>query len=155
MLPGAHLTDKQQTIWGMLLKDHSKAEIGRRLGVTRQAIHEAESIVLGKVEQALSQAAESGMIEARYIDPRKGILLGLNPSTGRRVIITFSTRNGVQTWHYEEPNCATCNWTERCRGRLLDEAEERDVQLSPEEKRLPPSRLAHIIFSKVIPGLTP
>jgi len=155
MLPSAYLTDKQLAVWSMLLKDLSKAEIGRRLGVTRQAIHEAESIVLGKVEQALTHAAESGMIETRYIDPRKGILLGLNPSTGRRVIITFSTRNGVQTWHYEEPNCATCNWTERCRGRLLDEAEERDVQLSPEEKRLPPSRLAHIIFSKVIPGLTP
>jgi len=106
------------------------------------------------ISVALNQAAESGMIEARYIDPRKGILLGLNPATNRRVIIAFSTRNGVQTWHYEEPNCSACNWAERCHRRLLDEAEEREVQLSPEEKGQPPSRLAHIIFSGVIPGLT-
>jgi DNA-binding CsgD family transcriptional regulator len=155
MLPQAYLTDKQLAVWSLLLKDLSKAEVGRRLGVTRQAIYEAENIILGKVEQALTHAAEAGMIETRYMDPSKGILLGLNPSTGRKVIITFSSRNGVQTWHYEEPNCTTCNWTERCRRRLLDEAEEREVQLLPEEKGLPPSRLAHIIFSRVIPGLTP
>ena len=38
---------------------------------------------------------------------------------------------------------------------LLAEAEERGVRVSEEEKRLPPSRLAHVIFSKVIPGLPP
>lgn len=155
MLPQAYMTDKQLTVWTLLLKDLSKAEVGRRLGVTRQAIYEAENVIMSKVEQALTHTAEAGMIETRYLDPRKGILLGLNPSTGRRVIITFSTRNGVQTWHYEEPECDSCKWVERCRGRLLDEAEERDVRLSAKERGLPPSRLAHLIFSKVIPGLTP
>lgn len=155
MLPQAYMTDKQLTVWTLLLKDLSKAEVGRRLGVTRQAIYEAENVIMSKVEQALTHTAEAGMIETRYLDPRKGILLGLNPSTGRRVIITFSTRNGVQTWHYEEPECDSCKWVERCRGRLLDEAEERDVRLSAEERGLPPSRLAHLIFSRVIPGLTP
>lgn len=54
-----------------------------------------------------------------------------------------------------QPDCASCKWVERCRRRLLDEAEERNVQLSAEERELPPSRLAHLIFSRVIPGLTP
>jgi hypothetical protein len=155
MLPQAYLTDRQLAVWSLIRQDHSKAEIGRRLGVTRQAVYEAENIILGKVEQALTHAADAGMIETRYLDSRKGILLGMNPFTGRRVIITFSNRNGVQTWHYEEPECASCSWTKRCRRRLLDEAEERDVQLIPEERELPPSRLAHVIFSRVIPGLTP
>lgn len=155
MLPNAYLTDKQMIVWSLLLKNLSKAEVGRRLGVTRQAIYEAENVILRKVEQALTHAAEAGMIETRYLDPRKGILLGLKPSTSRGVIITFSTRNGVQTWHYEEPECASCKWKERCRKRLLEEAEERDVTLSEEEIGLPPSHMAHLIFSRVIPGLTP
>lgn len=101
MLPQAYLTDKQLAIWSLLLKDLSKAEVGRRFGVTRQAICETESVILDKVEQALVHAAEAGMIEIRYLDHSKGILLGINPSTGNRVIITFSSRNGIQTWHYE------------------------------------------------------
>jgi hypothetical protein len=44
---------------------------------------------------------------------------------------------------------------ERCRRRLLAEAEEREVQLSFKERDLPPSKLAHAIFSSIIPGLAP
>jgi len=155
MLPKAYLTDKQMIVWSLLLKKLSKAEIGRRLGVTRQAVYDAEKVIQAKVEQALIHTAESNMIEPRYVDSAKGILLGYSPSSQRNVIITFSARNGVQTWHYEQPDCSSCKWVERCRKRLLDEADERDVALSDEEKGLPPSKLAQVIFSRVIPGLTP
>ena len=155
MLPKAYLTDKQMIVWSLLLKKLSKAEIGRRLGVTRQAVYDAEKVIQAKVEQALIHTAESNMIQPRYVDSAKGILLGYSPSSQRNVIITFSARNGVQTWHYEQPDCSSCKWVERCRKRLLDEADERDVALSDEEKGLPPSKLAQVIFSRVIPGLTP
>ena len=155
MLPRAYLTDRQLEIWRLRLRGLSKAEIGRRLGVTRQAVYDAENVMLRKVEDALRHAAEANMIDVRYIDPTKGILLGYSPATRNRVIVTFSARNGVQTWHYEEPDCGSCQWEDRCRSRLLAEAEERGVQLSDEERRLLPSKLAHLIFSKVIPGLTP
>jgi len=69
------------------------------------------------------------------------------------VIVTFSARNGVQTWHYEQPDCGACRWEDNCRQRLLDEAEEREITLSEEDRQLPPSKLAHAIFSKIIPGL--
>lgn len=155
MLPKAYLTDKQMIVWSLLLKKLSKAEVGRRLGVTRQAVYDAENVIQAKVEKALIHTAESNMIEPRYVDSAKGILLGYSPSSQRNVIITFSARNGVQTWHYEQPDCSSCKWVERCRKRLLDEADERDVALSDEEKGLPPSKLAQVIFSRVIPGLTP
>ena len=153
MLTTAYLTDRQLEIWSLRLKGLSKAEIGRRLGVTRQAIYDAEGVMLGKVENALMHAAESNMVEPKYVDAAKGVLLGLSPSTGSRVIITFSARNGVQTWHYQQPDCLRCAWVDRCRERLVAEAEERDVSLSSEERRLPPSELAHRIFSSIIPGL--
>lgn len=153
MLPTAYLTDRQLEIWNLRIKGLSKAEIGRRLGITRQAVYDAEGIMLEKVENALIHTAESNMIEPRYIDSAKGVLLGYSPSNQQKVIITFSARNGVQTWHYQQPDCSSCMWVERCRSRLISEAEERNVSLSPEEKGLPPSELAHRIFSQIIPGL--
>jgi hypothetical protein len=37
----------------------------------------------------------------------------------------------------------------------MDEAEERGVSITEEEKRLPPAKLAHTIFSELIPWLKP
>ena len=153
MLTTAYLTDRQLEIWSLRLKGLSKAEIGRTLGITRQAVYDTEGIMLEKVELALIHTAESNMIEPRYVDSAKGILLGYSPANQQKVIITFSARNGVQTWHYQQPDCSSCRWVERCRSRLISEAEERGVNLSKEEGQLPPSKLAHIIFFQVVPEL--
>lgn len=155
MLPQAYLTDRQLEIWSHRLRGLSKAEIGRRLGITRQAVYDAEGVMLGKIEAALRDAAEANMMEVRYVDPAKGVLLGFSPAMRNRVIVTFSASNGVQTWHYDHPDCRQCKLVERCRRRLLAEAEEREVQLSFKEGDLPPSKLAHAIFSSIIPGLAP
>ena len=155
MLPQAYLTDRQLEIWSHRLKGLSKAEIGRRLGITRQAVYDAEGVMLGKIEAALRDAAEANMMEVRYVDPAKGVLLGFSPAMRNRVIVTFSASNGVQTWHHDHPDCRQCKLVERCRRRLLAEAEEREVQLSFKERDLPPSKLAHAIFSSIIPGLAP
>jgi len=153
MLPSAYLTDRLLEIWRLRYKGLSKAEIGRILGITRQAVYEAEGIMLDKVERALMHTAEANMVEAQYVDASKGVLLGYSPAAGNQVIVTFSPRNGVQTWHYQQPNCVQCKWVARCRERLMAEAEEREIHLSQDDLKLPPSELAHRIFSTLIPGL--
>jgi hypothetical protein len=153
MLPSAYLTDRQLEIWRLRIIGLSKAEIGRSLGITRQAVYDAEGIMLDKVEQALMHTAESNMVEAQYVDASMGVLLGYCPATKNKVIVTFSARNGVQTWHYQQPNCSKCTWSERCKERLISEAEERGVMITAEDNKLPPSELAHLIFSTIIPGL--
>jgi hypothetical protein len=155
MLPSGYMTDRQLEMWGLLLKGLSKAEVGRTLGVTRQAVYDAGLIMIEKVEQALMHTAESNMVETQYIDISKGVLLGYSPATKNKVIITFSPRNGVQTWHYQQPECAQCTLVERCRSRLIQEANERGISLTGEEKALVPAKLAHTIFSEIIPGLKP
>jgi len=97
--------------------------------------------------------AQVNRLDVDYLDPRKGILHGYHPSTRNRVIVTFSARNGVLTWHYEQPDCGACRWVDNCRRRLMDEADERGVRLSEGDREKPPSRLAHAIFSSLIPGL--
>ena len=154
MLPRAYLTDRQLEIWRLLLRRFSKAEIGRRLGVTRQAVHDAEGIITPKVDGALQHAADANMLDVLYVNSRKGVLLGYSPSTKERVIVTFSATNGVQTWHYQQPDCSLCEWVDRCRDRLIQEAAERDVSLPEDMTGLPPSKLAHHIFSQIIPELS-
>lgn len=153
MLPNAYLTERQLEIWSLRLRGISKAKIGRTLGITRQAVYDAENVMLEKVELALTHTAQSNMIEPQHIDATRGILLGYSHQTRQRVIITFSARNGVQTWHYQQPNCNMCKLVSNCRMRLIEEASERDVELSEEEKHLPPSQLAQRIFEALIPGL--
>jgi len=152
MLPNAYLTERQLEIWSQRLKGTSKAEIGRMLGITRQAVYDAENVLLEKVELALTHAAQSNMIEPQYIDSTKGILLGYSPQNNQQVIITFSSKNGVQTWHYQQPNCGLCKLVNNCRMRLIEEAAERDIVLSIEEKQLLPSKLADKIFRQLVPS---
>lgn len=155
MLPSAYLTEAQRKILDLSRRGLSQAEMGRSAGVARQAVYDALGIALDKVDSALRHAADANMIEIMYVDPRNGILLGFSPSASQRVMATFSAKHGIQTWHYENPDCFECRWVEQCRRRLLEEGEERNVPLSDEDKGLPPSKLAHIIFSRVIPGLEP
>lgn len=154
MLPQAYLTDRQLEVWRLRLKRFSKAEIGRRLGITRQAVHDTEGNMIRRVENALIHAAEANMLDVQYLDRTRGVLLGYSPSSRERVIVTFSAVNGVQTWHYQQPDCGVCEWVNRCRERLIQEAAERDVNLPEGLTSLPPSQLAHHIFSQVIPELS-
>ena len=153
-LPQAYLTDRQLEIWKLRFKGLKQAEVGRRLGITRQGVYDAEKQMLYKVESALKHVAQVNRLDVDTLDPSKGILHGYHPATKNRVIVTFSATNGVQTWHYEDPDCDVCQWEGNCKQRLLDEAEEREIQLSIDERSMPASKLAHVIFSKVIPGLS-
>ncbi len=153
-LPQAYLTDRQLEIWKLRFKGLKQAEVGRRLGITRQGVYDAEKQMLYKVESALKHVAQVNRLDVDTLDPSKGILHGYHPATKNRVIVTFSASNGVQTWHYEDPDCDVCQWEDNCKQRLLDEADERDIQLSDEERMQPASKLAHTIFSKAIPELS-
>ncbi len=153
MLSTAYLTTRQLEIWDLNRRGETRADIGERFGFTRQAVYDALKISLSKVESALRHTADASSIEIIRIDPTNGILLGTTPIDRSKVIITFSKKHGVQTWHFEEPDCDKCAYTKRCTERLIDEAEERAIELNTGEKKLPPSKLAHTIFSKLIPEL--
>ncbi len=148
-------TKRQLEIWGMRRDGLTLAEIARRLGVTRQAVHNVAGDINGQVEQMLLTVAKAAKIEPRHIDTTKGILLGYSHETNNRVIVTFSPKHGAQIWQKHTGKCEECTSKDMCRATILGEAEERGIELTKEEKEKPPTELAHIIFSRVIPGLEP
>ncbi|MBN1682046.1 HTH domain-containing protein [Candidatus Bathyarchaeota archaeon] len=148
-------TKRKLDIWSMRRDGLSLSEIARKLGVTRQAIHKLIKTIDDQVIYALKSVAIASKIDIRYVDVNKGILLGYSYETNNRVIVTFSTIHGVQIWHHHSGNCEGCVSNENCRKIILDEAEERSISLTDDEKKLSPTELASIIFSRVIPGLEP
>ena len=148
-------TKRKLEIWRMRRDGSSLAEIARKLGITRQAVHKNIGIVDTLVSQTLKSVASAAKIDIRHIDLDKGILLGYSYETENRVIITFSTRHGAQIWHHHSGKCLECASNDSCMNLLLGEAEERGIALTEKEKMMPPTDLARAIFSKVIPGLEP
>jgi transcriptional regulator with XRE-family HTH domain len=133
----------------------SLAEIARRLGITRQAVHNVMGNIEDQVARTLESVASAAKIDVRYIDTTKGILLGYSYETENRVIVTFSTRHGAQIWHYHTGKCEGCASNRACRELILGEAEERGIALDSKEENRTPTELARLVFSRVIPGLEP
>jgi DNA-binding XRE family transcriptional regulator len=148
-------TDRQLRIWGMRRDGLPQAEIARRLGVTRQAINKVIGGIDDQVSLTLKQVARAAKIETRHVESGKGILLGYSHETNDRVIITFSTKHGAQVWHYYSGLCGQCEVGKTCRETILDEAEERGIMLTDEEKKNNPAEIARIVFSRILPGLEP
>ena len=155
MIRQANLTFRQLDIWKLRRDGLPQFRIAKRLGVTRQAIHNVIGVIDEKISGALQNAARMNKVEVKHMDPVKGILLGYSPEVRDQVIITFSVRNDIQIWYRHTGQCADCNLKNKCRKMLLEEAEERSINLTEEDVREPPAKLAHKIFSKVVPGLKP
>ena len=140
------LTNKQLTLWRLKQSGLSLAEMASLLKVSRQAIHKNLQSVETKIYKALINAAKSNRIEIRKIDIDRGLLVGWSPEFRVDVIITFSTRNGVQVWYKHKGDCKNCSMREECKTILLNEAEERGLTITGGE----PSELAEELFKRLL-----
>jgi len=146
----AYLTWKQKQIWNLKGKGLIEANIARKLNVTRQTVHKALDVANAKISQALQETAKLNKIKVKTIDPATGILVGYSPEFKTEAMLTFSARNGVQIWYRHEGDCENCDQLEVCRALLLAEAEDRSIQLPENPNSLLPSKLAEILFSRLM-----
>jgi DNA-binding CsgD family transcriptional regulator len=149
-LTTGYLTSKQKLIWDLKRKGLSEANIARKLKVTRQTIHKALDIANSKVYAALKEAATINKIGIKAMDPAQGVVVGYSPDFKTDAIILFSAKNGIQVWYKHEGDCRNCDQLQTCRKMLLVEAEDRNMQLPENANSMMPSKLAEILFSKII-----
>lgn len=145
-----YLTDKRKLIWDLRSKGFTEADIARKLKVSRQTVHKALDIANSKVSIALQEAAKINKIKTKILDPAKGVLLGYSPYFKTDALITFSAENGVQVWYKHEGDCNNCDQIQFCKEALLTEAKDRNIPLPENANSMPPSKLAEILFSKII-----
>lgn len=151
------LTPKQQAIWGLLRLGLSRAEVAEKLRSSRQYVHQVAQVAEAKIAKAMLDVAQTAQLQVKRIDAPNGILLAHDPVLRSNVVITYTNKNGMRLWHWhtrldhlQDPEAM-----EEVRAYLLNEAQERGLTLTPEEQRLHPAKLAHLLFSRLIPGLTP
>ena len=149
------LSEKQRSIWGLMWRGLSPAEISEKLGTSRQYVHQVLLTAESKISRTLMDVAQSASLQIKRIDSKNGILLAYDPALSSNVIITYTNKNGVRIWHWYEKieDIKDVSYINEVRAYLFNEAEERGIKLTIDEKRMHPAELAHVIFSKLISGV--
>jgi predicted transcriptional regulator len=155
MAAPAGFSTKQLSAWHMRREGLTLNEIGGRLGVTKQAVSRTLKETESKILNTLEVTAKAANIAPRHVDASKGILLGFSYETGESVVVTFSTRHGPHIWHHGSRRCEGCGLYGECMKLILDEAEDRGIELTGAERANSPADIAREIFSRVLPGVEP
>jgi DNA-binding CsgD family transcriptional regulator len=146
------LSQKQKTVWSLLHKGFSVSAIADKLSTTRQYINQTKLTAEAKLSTTLLDVAGANDIQVTKLYPKKAILLGYHPSLNRKAIITYTTSHGIKVWYWHDnPETITNqNFLRQTRKYLLDIANEQGLDFE-DTGDIHPAKLAHIIFSKLVP----
>lgn len=143
-----YLTSREAIIWDLRRQNHSQSEIGKKLGISRQAVNKAFQIIDGKVEQAFMETAETINLDIKTINLVEGVMSAHSPAYDIPVVVSLSKANGLKLWYLYEGNCEKCHLVSTCHRILKEEAKERGIFLYPADQILTPTKLALRIFGR-------
>jgi hypothetical protein len=148
------LSQKQKTIWSLLNKGLSIVAIAEKLNATRQFVNQTKLSAEARLSTTLLDVAQANDLQVTKLYSQQGILLGYHPSLKRKAILTYSTNFGIKVWYWHDNPAEVTNeeFLKQTRTYLLDIAKERGIEIEGVEK-IHPAKLAHLIFSQLIPEL--
>ena len=149
------LSQKQKTVWSLIREGFSVSTIATKLSTTRQYINQTRLTAQAKLSTTLLDVAGANDIQITKLYPKKAILLGYHPALKRKAIITYTTNHGIKVWYWHDnpEEITNQNFLRQTRKYLLDIAKEQGITLDTTEKH--PAKLAHILFSKLVPEVNP
>ncbi len=149
------LTQKQKLVWSLLTRGLTAAAIADKLNTTRQFVNQTKLQTEAKLSTTLLDVAQANELQVTRLYPKNGILLAYHPALKLRAIVTYSTNYGIKVWYWHKnPEEVTDPaFLSQTRQYLLDIAKERGIETENADK-IHPAKLAHQIFSKLIPELT-
>ena len=141
-------------MWSLISRGLSVASIADKLRTTRQFVNQTKLAAEAKLSTTLLEVAQANDLQVTRLYPKEAILLGYHPALKRKAIVTYSTHHGIKVWYWHDnPEEVTDPaFLNQIRQHLLDIAEERGVEIEGAD-RIHPAKLAHQIFSKLIPEL--
>ena len=152
-LHSAYLTARQLDIWELMREGLTQSDIARKLNISRQAVNQLAHSIPQKVEAALYDASRLNGVEPKVVDSARGVLLGWSKEFQTETIIIVTRKIGLRVWYQHNlGRCRICPDKKQCRSLLLEHANEYGISLTNSERTLDPSKLAGIIFSKVLGG---
>lgn len=146
------LSQRQKTVWSLIREGLSASAIAKKLDTTRQYINQTRLTAEAKLSATLMEVAGANDIQVTKLYPKKAILLGYHPALERKAIITYTTSHGIKVWYWHDnpEEITNENFLRQTRKYLLDIAKEQGIKLE-DIAEIHPARLAHIIFSKLVP----
>ena len=146
------LSQKQKTIWSLIWEGFSVSAIADKLSTTRQYVNQTRLTAEAKLSTTLLEVAQANDLQVTRLYAKKAILLGYHPALKRKAIITYSTSHGIKVWYWHDnpEEITNENFLRQTRKYLLDIAKERGIELK-DTTDIHPAKLAHIIFSKLVP----
>jgi hypothetical protein len=148
------LSQSQKTIWALLGTGLTVTSIAEKLKTTRQYVNQTRLTTQAKLATTLLEVAAVNDLQVIKLVPQQAILLGYHPALKKKAIVTYTTSHGLKVWywhdHPEEVTDAT--FLNQTRQFLIDIARERGVEIEGAD-RIHPAKLAHQIFSKLLPEL--
>jgi len=148
------LTQKQKTVWTLLNKGLTITTIANKLNTTRQFVNQTKLSAEAKLSTTLIDVAQANDLQITKLYPKNGILLAYHPILKRKAILTYNTNHGIKVWYWHDnPEEVTdTHFLNQTQQYLIDIAQERNIDIEVTDK-IHPSKLAHYIFSKLIPEL--
>jgi hypothetical protein len=148
------LSQSQKDIWSLICTGLSVTKIADKLKTTRQYVNQTRLITQAKLSTTLLEVAQVNNLLLTKLYPKQAILLGYHPTLKLKAIITYTTSHGLKVWYWhdnpeEVTDTAFLNQT---RQYLIDIAKERGIDIE-NAANIHPAKLAHIIFTKLIPEL--
>lgn len=147
------LSPRQKTVWSLLIKGFSVSDIAKRLKTSPQYIHQTKRQAEAKLSTILVETAEAASIQIKRIRPVEGLLWGYHPGLNRETIISYTTTDGMKVWYWNDhpENVTDATFLQETKQYLLNLAEERKIELTEDEMKLHPAKLANHIFRQLIP----
>ena len=148
------LSHKQKTVWSLISKGLSTSKIAEKLNTTRQFVNQTKLSAEAKLSTTLLDVAQANALQITKLYSREGILLGYHPALKRKAILTYSTNYGIKVWYWHDnPEEVTDEaFLDQTRQYLIDFAKERSIEIEG-AYTIHPAKLAHLVFSKLIPEL--
>jgi DNA-binding CsgD family transcriptional regulator len=148
------LSQSQKAVWSLVSKGFAVSKIAEKLNTTRQYVNQTRLTAEAKLSTALLEVAQANDLQVTRLYPKEAILLGYHPALKRKAIVTYSTSHGIKVWYWHDNPEEVTNedFLRQTREYLLDIAKERGVEIEGADK-IHPAKLAHQIFSKLIPEL--
>jgi DNA-binding CsgD family transcriptional regulator len=146
------LSRKQKAVWSLISRGLSVASIADKLRTTRQFVNQTKLAAEAKLSTTLLEVAQVNDLQVTRLYPKQAVLLGYHPALKRKAIVTYSTRHGIKVWYWHDNPEEVTNeeFLRQTHEYLLDIAKERGIELE-DTAEIHPAKLAHIIFSKLIP----
>ncbi len=148
------LSQQQKTVWSLLSRGLSIVAIAEKMKSTRQFVNQTKLAAEAKLSTALLEVAQTNDLQVTRLYAKEAILLGFHPALKRKAIVTYSTNYGIKVWYWHDnPEEVTdTTFLNQIKQYLLDIAKERGIEIENADK-IHPAKLAHQIFSKLIPEL--